>query len=69
MKQNEGGLDRFIRVAVGTLALATVPFTEGTVQYLGLLGLPILITGMVGYCGLYSVLGISTCKLESKGHH
>ena len=59
MKINEGGLDRGLRVLVGlgVLALAFVgPKTPWA--YIGLVP---LLTGLVGYCPLYSLLGLNTC--------
>lgn len=59
MKINEGGLDRAVRVVVGLgiLALAFVgPKTPWA--YVGLVP---LLTGLVGFCPLYSLLGLNTC--------
>lgn len=59
MKKNEAGWDRAIRVALGLglLSLTAV----GPQTWLGLLGLVPLITGLWGFCPLYTVLGLSTC--------
>jgi hypothetical protein len=59
MKTNEGGLDRILRIIVGAgiLSLAFIgPQTPWA--YLG--AIPLL-TGVVGFCPLYAVLGINTC--------
>ncbi|MEQ1709687.1 MAG: DUF2892 domain-containing protein [Terricaulis sp.] len=59
MKTNEGGLDRIVRIVVGAgiLSLAFVgPQTPWA--YLG--AIPLL-TGLVGFCPLYALLGINTC--------
>jgi len=62
LKKNEGFMDRFARIVigVGVLPLAFVgPHT--TWAYLG--AIP-LVTGLVGSCPAYRLLGISTCPLQ-----
>lgn len=62
MKANEGALDRVIRIAVGAgiLSLAFVgPQTPWA--YVGLVP---LLTGLVGYCPLYAILGFNTCGVR-----
>jgi Inner membrane protein YgaP-like, transmembrane domain len=56
---NEGTLDRTIRIVlgIGILSLAFVgPRTP--IAYVG--AVPLL-TGIIGFCPLYKLLGISTC--------
>ena len=59
---NEAGWDRIARVAVGVALLAlgfgVVGGTVGTV--LGVVGLVPLLTGLVGYCPIYSLLHVRT---------
>ncbi|MEZ6010378.1 MAG: DUF2892 domain-containing protein [Hyphomonas sp.] len=62
-KTNEGTIDRVLRVIVG-LALIAIVFV-GPKTPLGWIGLVPLLTGLAGTCPLYSILGISTCKLKS----
>jgi hypothetical protein len=57
-KLNEGGLDRAIRVALGFTLLALV--FVGPKTPWGWLGLLPLATGVIGWCPLYSLLGIDT---------
>lgn len=59
MKINEAGWDRALRVALG-LALLSLTVV-GPQTWLGLLGLVPLATGVVGFCPLYRLLGVSTC--------
>ena len=61
--KNEGTVDRVLRVALGAGLLAIV--FVGPQTNWGWIGLVPLITGLVGNCPVYSLLGISTCKLES----
>lgn len=59
MNRNEGTIDRVVRVVVG-LALLALVFV-GPKTWLGMIGLVPLVTGLVGYCPLYRVLGVKTC--------
>ena len=59
MNRNEGTLDRVVRVVVG-LALLALYFV-GPQTWLGLVGIVPLVTGLVGYCPLYRLVGVSTC--------
>lgn len=61
MKTNEGLADRLIRVTVGVAALSLV--AVGPVPgwgLAGLIGVIPLVTGLVGYCPTYTLLGIDT---------
>lgn len=60
MKTNEGTVDRLLRVVAG-LALIGLAAT-GTVGMWGYLGVVPLLTGAIGWCPLYTVLGIKTCR-------
>lgn len=60
---NEAPIDRVVRVIVG-FALLAVAFTGAVVApwvYAAwLVGAIALVTGIVGFCPLYAVLGVST---------
>ena len=62
MTRNEGKLDRALRIVLG-LALLSLVFVGPQTNW-GLIGLVPLVTGLVGNCPVYSVLGISTCSLN-----
>ena len=62
MTLNEGSLDRVIRVALGIVLLSLVFFGPKTGW--GLLGLIPLLTGVVGFCPLYRVIGVRTCPVN-----
>jgi len=64
MKANEGSLDRFIRVILGLIILSLWFVLQGNARYLALIGLIPLITGIIGWCPLYSIFGIKTCKTK-----
>ena len=57
---NEGKVDRVVRVLLG-LALLGMVFV-GPQTWLGWLGVVPLVTGLVGFCPLYRLLGIRTTK-------
>ena len=59
MTRNEGSIDRLLRIIVGVVLLALV--FVGPKTPWGWVGLVPLLTGLVGMCPLYSVLGINTC--------
>jgi hypothetical protein len=63
MGRNEGTLDRVVRIALG-LGLLSIVFV-GPATPLGWLGVVPLVTGLVGFCPLYRVIGVSTCKLQA----
>ncbi len=64
MKINEGGVDRAIRVVVG-LGLIALAATH-VVGAWGYIGVVPLITGAIGVCPAYSLLGINTCPMKSR---
>jgi hypothetical protein len=63
MKQNVGSADRTVRIVLG-LAIVSLAFW-GPKSPWAYLGLILVITGLIGYCGLYTLLGMSTCKRAS----
>ncbi len=62
MKINEANWDRALRVVVGVLLLALV--FVGPQTPWGWLGLLPLVTGTLGFCPTYRLLGVSTCKKQ-----
>ncbi|NIP99865.1 MAG: DUF2892 domain-containing protein [Nitrospinaceae bacterium] len=63
--RNEGGLDRTFRVVLGLLLVLAGYVSGGTwgiVLYV--LALIPLLTGLIGWCPLYSLFHIDTCGLK-----
>ncbi|ONM43488.1 hypothetical protein BXT89_12770 [Halopseudomonas pachastrellae] len=60
MKANVGTIDRVLRILVGVLLIALT--LTGIIGLWGWIGLVPLATGVVRFCPLYPLLGISTCK-------
>lgn len=61
MKVNEGAIDRSLRVIVGLVLLGLT--ATGYIGMWGYIGLIPLVTGAVGICPLYSIVGINTCNM------
>jgi hypothetical protein len=59
MQCNVGENDKIVRWAVGIIILAVGLLYR---NWLGLIGIIPMLTAIFGYCGLYKLLGISTCK-------
>ena len=62
MTKNEGTIDRVLRVVVGAGVLSLVFVGPQTAW--GWIGIVPLLTGIVGYCPAYSLLGVSTCPMK-----
>jgi hypothetical protein len=60
--KNESTLDRGIRIVLGLILLSLV--FVGPASSWGWLGLIPLVTGALGFCPLYKLLGLSTCPLK-----
>ena len=65
MKKNMGNADRIIRLAIALL-LMYLNITEslnGTISIvMWVVSVVFLITSLLAYCPLYSLIGISTCS-------
>ena len=57
--KNEGNVDRALRVIIG-LAVISLVFVGPKTPW-GWLGAVPVLTGLIGWCPLYSVLGLNTC--------
>jgi hypothetical protein len=62
MKTNIHPIERVVRI-VGGLCLASLAFWGPTNLWF-LLGLVPVVTGIVGWCPPYSLLGINTCSAK-----
>ncbi len=67
MKKNMGNIDKIIRLIIAVI-LAALYFTEVATGTLGIVllvaAIVLLITTLTGFCGLYTLLGINTCKVK-----
>jgi hypothetical protein len=68
MNKNVGTIDKVLRIAIAAI-MAYLYFSETVTGTLGIIALAIgaaaLITSAVGFCGLYSIIGVNTCKVKS----
>jgi hypothetical protein len=60
--KNVGTVDKVIRIILG-LGLLALVFVGPQTPW-GWIGIIPLVTGLVGICPLYSVLGINTCPTQ-----
>ncbi|MCO4812944.1 MAG: DUF2892 domain-containing protein [Gammaproteobacteria bacterium] len=61
--KNEGKVDRILRVGLG-LGLLSLVFIGPQTAW-GWVGVVPLVTGLIGNCPLYSILGINSCGIKS----
>jgi hypothetical protein len=64
MPTNEGTADRALRVVLG-IAILSLAFVGPRTPW-GYLGFVPLVTGVFGFCPLYTVFGYSTCPVKNK---
>lgn len=62
MKKNVGGIDRTLRIVLGLVLIGLA--ASGTVGWWGYLGVVPLLTGLVGWCPPYALLGWNTCSMK-----
>lgn len=65
-KTNEGTVDRALRIFVGLALLVWFVMDQGSGfwHYAKLIGVVPLLTGLLGYCPVYTLLGVSTCPMK-----
>lgn len=62
--RNEANVERVLRVLVGLGILSLTVIGPRTMW--GLIGVVPVLTGLLGSCPLYTLLGFSTCPVERK---
>ncbi|MEJ2646209.1 MAG: DUF2892 domain-containing protein [Gammaproteobacteria bacterium] len=66
MGKNVGGIDRAIRIIIG-LGLIALVFVGPQTPW-GWIGIIPLATALMGWCPLYSLIGVKTCPASSEPH-
>lgn len=66
-KHNVGKTDKVIRLVIG-IAMIVVGYYLGSWLW-GIGGLIIFITGIVDWCLIYKIFGISTCETKEVGEN
>jgi len=69
MKINVGMVDKVIRIVLGLGLLSLTVLLDGNARWLGLIGIVPLVTGLAGYCPLYTILGLNTCSAKRAAAH
>jgi hypothetical protein len=62
MKLNVGGIDRILRIVVGIALVALTAL--GIIPVWGYIGVVPILTGLIGWCPAYPLLGINTCSMK-----
>ena len=63
MKKNVGKTDQIIRIIIGALLIVAAAIWSWWILIPALIA---IVTAFTGFCGLYSLFGINTCKLKNK---
>jgi hypothetical protein len=58
--RNEGVVDRWARVGLGALIMLSAPALESGVMMMQAVGALFIVSGIVGWCPLYTLLHIDT---------
>jgi hypothetical protein len=69
VKTNESAIDRAIRIVLGLVLAALIPLKIATGVAAIVVGVAsglAIVTGAVGFCAIYALVGISTCKVAAK---
>lgn len=64
LTQNVGGIDKIVRIVGGLALVGAAVYLE--MWWLAAVGALLALTGLVGRCGLYYLLGINTCRTQPK---
>jgi len=67
MKRNIGNIDKIIRLVIALICIILIStcVITGTLAIIaGIVAFAMIVTSIIGYCGLYSILGIKTCPLD-----
>ncbi|MFW5331907.1 YgaP family membrane protein [Hydrogenophaga sp. ZJX-1] len=62
MTKNVGGIDRILRILVGVALIAAAAM--GSIGVWGYIGVVPLLTGLMGWCPPYALLGFNTCSMK-----
>lgn len=61
-----GIIDRIIRALAGLGMLSLILWGQGKERFWGLLGLIPLLSGIMGLCPFYALVGFKTCPLKDE---
>lgn len=64
LKANVGTIDRLIRVVLGLALLSLFFVINGGIKYVSLIGIVLLLTAIIKFCPLYTLIGVNTCSTK-----
>ncbi|MGE5651227.1 DUF2892 domain-containing protein [Noviherbaspirillum sp. UKPF54] len=64
MNANVGSLDKIIRLILAAVFFSLFFVLQGDLKWIALIGIVPLVTALAGWCPLYSIFGIKTCKMR-----
>lgn len=67
MQCNVGKTEKIVRLGIAAIAIPSFMFSLSSPTaniVLGVVGGIALVTGLVGFCPLWTILGINTCKID-----
>lgn len=64
MNANVGSIDKVIRLILAAVFFSLFFILQGDLKWIGLVGIVPLVTALAGWCPLYTVFGIKTCKMR-----
>ena len=64
MQANVGTIDRVLRVVAGAALIAVALLVTHPYAWLGWIGAIPILTGILGFCPAYRLIGLSTCPLK-----
>jgi len=62
--KNVGNTDKIIRIILALILFCLFFVLQGNLRFIALLGFVPLVTALVGFCPIYSLLGINTNKAK-----
>jgi len=62
MQKNIGGADRVIRLVLGAGLIVLTVYWKCI--FCAIAAAILILTAAIGWCGLYKILGINTCKIK-----
>jgi hypothetical protein len=62
--KNVGSTDKIIRIVLAIILFSLFFILQGNLRFIAILGFVPLITAIVGFCPIYTLLGISTGKAK-----
>ena len=65
MNRNIGTTERWARTVAGLILLSLIYFIDGNWRWVGLIGIMPLVTAVIGWCPVYALFGINTCKNQA----